>query len=215
MLRLQFGREISPAVHHRIRAVCQALQEAQLPGLIDVVPAYATIGIAIDPLRFPPNAEQQVLEIASAAVERELPPGRLVHIPVCYEMPFALDLREVAAHLRLNEAEVVYRHTSAEYLVYFLGFSPGFPYMGGMPQSLAVPRLPQPRREVPAGSVGIAGEQTGIYPQATAGGWRIIGRTPLALLKAQRNPANLLQMGDRVRFHAIDAAEFAGLQEVG
>jgi inhibitor of KinA len=213
MLRLELGQEISPAIHLRVRAVYEELRSFHLPGVVDVVPAYATIGIAIDPLQFPPGAEQRVLEIAAAAAERQLPPGRLVEIPVCYEPPYALDLPEVATHTKLTELELIQRHSSAEYLVYFLGFSPGFPYMGGLPRSLAVPRLPRPRRQVPAGSVGIAGEQTGIYPQATPGGWRIIGRTPLALFDASREPPALLHMGDRVRFVRIRAAEFTCLAE--
>jgi KipI family sensor histidine kinase inhibitor len=133
----------------------------------------------------------------------QLPAPRTVEVPVRYGGADAPDLVDVATIHGMTPAEVVRIHSSAQYLVYFLGFSPGFPYMGGLPPELATPRLATPRRLVPAGSVGIGGDHTGIYPVASPGGWRIIGRTPLEIFRADRDPPTLLQMGDYVRFIAI------------
>ena len=138
----------------------------------------------------------------------QVPESRRIEIPVCYDEELGPDLNDVARHSHLTVGEVVQRHSSTEYLVYFLGFSPGFPYMGNMPKELATPRMGTPRRLVPAGSVAIGGHQTGIYPVASPGGWRIIGRTPIKLFRPEEPEPTLLQMGDLVRFKAIDKNEF-------
>ncbi|MEI7024979.1 5-oxoprolinase subunit PxpB [Paenibacillus sp. y28] len=146
-----------------------------------------------------------------------LPPGgegadcRLVRLPVCYGGEYGPDLAFVALHTGLSEREVIRRHSEAEYKVYMIGFAPGFPYLGGLPPELSAPRRSQPRPEVPRGAVGIAGTQTGVYPQVTPGGWQIIGRTPLSLFQPDCDPPALLQAGDRIRFVPINPVEYAAL----
>ncbi|MGH9898241.1 MAG: 5-oxoprolinase subunit PxpB, partial [Pyrinomonadaceae bacterium] len=141
--------------------------------------------------------------------------SRVIEIPVCYRSEFAPDLDLVAKHNSLTVDEVISIHVAGEYLVYMLGFMPGFPYLGNMSEKIATPRLPVPRREVPAGSVGIGGLQTGIYPYQSPGGWNIIGRTPLRLFDLQRQPPNLLQIRDKVRFNSITVEEFDAYSKDG
>ena len=151
-----------------------------------------------------------------AAILKEEHPGdtilkRTVEIPVCYEDEFGPDLGRVLKHTGYDKEELIERHTSGRYLVYFLGFSAGFPYIGGMDESLATPRLKTPRKAVPAGSVGIAGQQTGMYPLPTPGGWNLIGRTPLPLFNRSNPKDTAIRMGDWIRFHTVGRAEFESL----
>jgi inhibitor of KinA len=152
--------------------------------------------------------ERAAAEAYAQAAALELPAPRTMEIPVRYGGADGPDLEEVAALNHLSAEEVIAIHSGAEYLVHFLGFSPGFPYLGGMPESIAAPRLETPRRSVPAGSVAIGGRQTGIYPTASPGGWRIIGRTPLRLFQPEADPPVLLQMGDHVRFVPVAGGGF-------
>ena len=135
--------------------------------------------------------------------------GRTVEIPVCYDPEFGPDLGLVAKQAKLTPEEVIKRHGKPEYLVYLVGFAPGFPYLGGLPKELHTPRHAKPRMVVPPGSVGIGGQQTGIYPLATPGGWNLIGRTPVRLFRPEENPPVLLRAGDQVKFRAISREEFA------
>ena len=181
------------------------------PWLRDVVPALG--GLA---LHFDPDFDGSVPEVAAELVERclkeGLPPeeelGRDLEVPVCYDREFAPDLEEVAKKTGLAPDEVVRRHAAGSYRVLMIGFAPGHAYMGGLDAKLAVPRRASPRPEVAAGSVAIANEQTVVYPYAIAGGWNIIGRTPLTIFDAKRESPSLFGAGDRVRFRAIDRAEF-------
>jgi inhibitor of KinA len=193
---VRFGDRISPEIHARVRAF---LRSFRAPGVRNLHPAYASVLISFDPSR---TAPEEIAEAArrAAAEESVAPPSRLVEIPVRYGGEFGPDLDDVARLNGLTPERVVQIHSSAEYLVYFLGFSPGFPYLGGLPASIATPRLAAPRKLVPAGSVAIGGSHTGIYPFASPGGWRIIGRTSLELFRADRQPPALLEMGDQVRF---------------
>jgi inhibitor of KinA len=138
-----------------------------------------------------------------------LPTARLVEIDVCYGGEFGPDLEEVARLRGLSVDEVVRIHSTGDYLVYMIGFSPGFPYLGGLDSRIATPRRAAPRTLVPAGSVGIGGDQTGVYPIASPGGWQLIGRTPQQIFVVSREPPTLIQAGDRVRFRSISADEFA------
>lgn len=194
-LLVRFGDEISPDTHRRVRDFVRAFRA---PWLRNLHPAYSTVLISFDPLR----ATHAEVEAAARAAAGSAPaaPSRLIEIPVRYGGEFGPDLNDVAEHNQLTQEEVIDLHTSADYLVYFLGFSPGFPYLGGMDPRIATPRLPSPRKLVPAGSIAIGGSQTGIYPVASPGGWRLIGRTDLELFRAGRQPPTLLEMGDRVRF---------------
>ncbi len=170
-------------------------------GILNVHPAFCTVLIDFDP-RLRTHTELRAwLEDRLSDIAHEPPPEpRTVEIPVSYGGEFGPDLEDVARHSSLTPAEVVRLHCSAEYFVYFVGFSTCFPYLGGLPAQLATPRLPAPRKLVPTGSVAIAGAQTGIYPIASPGGWRLIGRTPQPLFDSAAEPPALLRMGDRVRF---------------
>lgn len=194
-LLVRFGDEISPAIHRQVRDFVRAFRA---PWVTNLHPAYATVLISFDPRRTT-HAEMEAAAQAAAAATPETD-ARLVEIPVHYGGEDGPDLDDVARINNLTPEEVIAIHASVEYLVYFLGFSPGFPYLGGMREEIAAPRLAVPRKHVRAGSVAIGGRQTGIYPLASPGGWRIIGRTDLELFRADRRPAALLEMGDRVRF---------------
>jgi KipI family sensor histidine kinase inhibitor len=198
-LLLVFGDEISLAAHQDVLRLTSLLLSVR--GVSNVHPAYASILIDFDPLANGHFALQRAAEeLFAQAAAAPLPEPRIVEIPVVYGGEYGPDLEQVAALTGRTAEEVVTIHAGAEYVVYFLGFSPGFPYLGGMPESIAAPRLETPRRSVPAGSVAIGGRQTGVYPMASPGGWRIIGRTALRLFDPAEDPPVLLRMGDHVRF---------------
>lgn len=204
---------------NRVLAAKRALQMAQIPGAIEVTPAYTTVAVFYDPARAVDAGapaenvlgwfEQRVREALSTSKDiSSPPPTSVIEIPVCYEDEFALDLEEVARHAGIHPQEVVDLHSSAEYRVHCLGFTGGFTFLGGLPRKLATPRRDVPRKEIPAGSVAIGGTQTGIYPIKSPGGWNVIGRTPLKLFDPQNNPPTLLRPGDQVRFRAITREAF-------
>lgn len=183
----------------RIWAVAERAHEWN--DVIDVVPGMNNVTIVFDPLTADTPALGRQLEQAWAATARSTQtPGRLIDIPVHYGGDAGPDLGLVAAHTGLTPQQLVERHAAASYTVYFLGFQPGFAYLGGLDSVLHTPRRAEPRLRVPAGSVGIGGAQTGIYPAATPGGWNIIGRSDLALFDPAKTPASTLQPGDQVRF---------------
>jgi inhibitor of KinA len=187
------------------------LERAALPGVIELAPAYATVGVFFDPARTGPDALRTEIEDALRKMEPARSgagTGSTIEVPVCYENEFAPDLREVAWHAKLSVEEAVQRHANAIYRVSCVGFTPGFPYLSGLPAELATPRRDSPRKRIPPGSVGIGGTQTGIYPSVSPGGWNIIGRTPLRLFDVQREPPSLFHAGDRVRFRRISPEEF-------
>jgi len=218
-LLLRFGDGIDAVTNQRVHA-CTAALRAQAPDwLADLTPAYACIALHVDVARI---ASDDALGSACAWLEEWLvrtplvasdTHSRVVEIPVAYGGQFGPDLAAVATHALLPIEEAIARHTAANYTVAMLGFAPGFPYLLGLDASLAMPRIDTPRTRVAAGSVGIGGAQTGIYPQAGPGGWRLVGRTPLRLFDARRDPPSLLQAGHRVRFVAIDAATFDAMDE--
>lgn len=183
--------------------------------MVDLVPSYASLLVTLDLVAADPVATfsrvRRVVEEAAARSVDE-PEPRMVEIPVCYDPDVAPDLQEVARLHGMTAADASALHAAGDYRVHFLGFAPGFPYLGGLDPRLATPRLERPRTRVPAGSVAIGGAQTGIYPFAMPGGWRIIGRTPLPLFRAEHIPPCLLDLGDRVRFVAIDAARFGKIE---
>lgn len=182
----------------RIWGLAQRL--AKEPEVVEVIPGMNNITVMLaNPATMALDAIERLQRWWEESEALTLT-SRLVEIPVIYGGTHGPDLAVVARHTGLSECEVVERHAQADYITYFIGFQPGFPYLGGLPASLATPRRSEPRLEVPAGSVGIGGGQTGIYPLPTPGGWQIIGRTDLRLFDPQRQPATLLQPGDRVRF---------------
>jgi inhibitor of KinA len=200
-LLLVFDDRISLAAHWDVLRLTPLLWSVR--GVTNVHPAYASILIDFDPRKIRHrDIERVATELFAQAASAPLPEPRTVEIPVAYGGANGPDLDAVAELTGHTPDEVVAMHSGAEYLVYFLGFSPGFPYLGGLPESIAAPRLETPRRRVPAGSVAIGGQQTGVYPIASPGGWRIIGRTPLRLFDPGAYPPVLLRMGDHVRFVA-------------
>lgn len=208
-LQVTFGTKISPELHLLVKRLHLALLASWPAGVTNLHPAYASLTVDYNPLV---TGFEEVARAVRAQMESQgdIEPGefRRVEIPVCYGGAFGPDLEDVAAHCGLTPRQVIERHSAAEYLVYFLGFSPGFPYLGGLDPSLGTPRLATPRSHVAAGSIAIGGNQTGIYPLASPGGWRIIGRTAARLFNPERPPFALLSIGDRVRFRPIPGREF-------
>ncbi len=208
---VEFSRTLDLEVNALVQRLAAAVHARGEPWIRDVVPAFG--GLA---LHFDPGFEGSVLEVAVELVElcikEGLPAaeelGREVEVPVCYEREFAPDLDEVAKKTGLAPEEIARRHAAGEYRVLMIGFSPGHAYMGGLDAALAVPRRASPRAEVPAGSVAIANQQTVIYPYAISGGWSVIGRTPLVVFDAAREPPSLFGPGDRVKFRPIARSEF-------
>jgi inhibitor of KinA len=209
-LMVRWGGAITSEVHQRVTALARHLEAHSLSGITEAVPGYVTLTVFYDPLRLSYQEVHRYLEERLFA-EGDTPqePSRLIEIPVLYGGEDGPDLSAVAEHNGLSEEEVVRIHAGTEYRVFFIGFAPGFPYLGGMSPRIAVSRRANPRLSVPAGSVGIAGEQTGIYPLETPGGWQVIGRTPLALFRSDLDPPSLLRAGDRVRFRPISPDEVA------
>ncbi|MCC6426406.1 MAG: 5-oxoprolinase subunit PxpB [Phycisphaerales bacterium] len=218
-VRISLGDGDLLRTHQRIMRSLERIRSAGIEGLVDVTPAYRTLLVSFDSERMDPDRAipallEAVSESHGTAAEA---PARLVEIPACYGGEYGPDLPDLAAHAKLSIDEVIRWHSSTEFLVHFIGFVPGFAYMGGLPQEFAMPRLDQPRVRIPAGSIGIAGDQTGIYPHVTPGGWRLIARTPLKMFDAGRpsppSPPSpcLLSAGDRVRFVPITADRFAEL----
>ena len=208
-LTVEFGNEIDPALNDRVIAFADALRAQGWPGLCDIVPTYRSGTIHVDPLRL----DVATLSDRLFRFARTAPTGRSSshtrhRIPVLYGGEWGPDLKELADFAQLSVADVISLHASVDYRVYMLGFSPGFPYLGTVPEPLAMPRLATPRTLVPAGSVGIAGNQTGIYPTATPGGWRLIGRTPVTVYRPADSKPFLLNPGDLVRFEPIGPEEF-------
>ncbi len=210
VLVVQFGDEINPEINRKVHNMVLALEASDVPGVVDLVPTYRSLMVQYDPTR----TSLEDLQTAIAALEEKLDEGELdhlkvVHIPVLYGSEHGPDLDDVANIAGLSADEVIAIHSGTDYLIYMMGFTPGFPYLGGLDERIATPRLATPRDEIVAGSVGIAESQTGVYPIASPGGWRIVGRTPLKLFDPQRDPPSLLKAGDYIRFDPVaDVDEF-------
>ncbi len=216
---IALGEGIDEQVLARVRALTAALEQDRLPGVVDVVPAYATVTVFYDPAEVAATGERPFERISRLVTERAgrieadakkkfSSPGRTVEIPVVYGGEFGPDLEAVARHCGMETGEVIKRHQAGDYLVHAIGFVPGFCYLGGLAPALHVPRHATPRPSVAAGSVGIGGAQTGVYPLVTPGGWNLIGRTPLALFRPNDPEPARLRVGDRVKFRAISREEF-------
>jgi inhibitor of KinA len=212
-LLVYFGHEIALQAHEQVRRLLRLLELEPIAGIRNLHPAYCSVLVKFDALKLQHNELEAILkEYLDRLEEVSLPEPCQVEIPVCYGGEYGPDLSEVAAMHGMTPAQAVELHTSTSYLVYFLGFVPGFAYLGELPEALVTPRLATPRRRVPAGSVGIAGSQTGVYPFATPGGWRLLGRTPMAMFRTDREGFSLLSIGDRVRFTPISVERFAALE---
>ena len=213
-LLIYFDQQITPDAHQRVRKVLRLLGQKPIRGVRNLSPAYASILVTFDALQLNHADLEEILRGYAQRLDAlRIPKGRELKIPTCYGGEFGPDLSEVASLHGLTPAQAIELHASVTYTVYFLGFVPGFAYLGELPEALATPRLNTPRGSTPPGSVGIAGNQTGVYPFATPGGWRLIGRTPIAMFRPDRKAMSFLSIGDRVRFIPISAARFAALEK--
>lgn len=198
---VEVGDAIHPDINRVIRGLMLMLQAHPIPGMREAIPTYRSVLVLYDPTHvLLHEIVEHLQEVETHLAIAAIPEPRVIEIPVMYGGEYGLDLEFVANHARLSPEAVIALHSEREYLVYMLGFTPGFCYLGGMDERLETPRLTEPRVTIPAGSVGIAGKQTGVYPIDSPGGWRLIGRTPLHLFDPHRNPPVLIQAGDRVRF---------------
>lgn len=206
---MELGDEISVEINTRVRALEFLIEQKGVPGVVETVPTFRSLLVYYDPRVTRYEALCQAIAELSVQAERaQLPPARAVELPCCYDRGLGLDLEAAAVRLGLAVDELVGLHAGAAYLVYFLGFTPGLPYMTGMPERIQLPRLESPRVRVPAGSVGIGGIQCCIYPVESPGGYWILGRTPLRLYDPDGPEPILLRPGDQVTFRPIDRAEF-------
>ena len=212
-LLIYFDQRISLTSHQKVAKLLRLLELQPLSGIVNLHPAYCSVLVKFDALKLRHDeVETRLRPYLDRLGEVSLPEPRRREIPVCYGGTFGPDLAEVSDTHSLSVQQAVDLHVSATYIVYFLGFVPGFAYLGGLPEALVTPRLPVPRRSVPPGSVGIAGHQSGIYPFATPGGWRLIGRTPLAMFRRDGADVNFLAIGDQVHFTPISPEQFAAVQ---
>lgn len=214
-LFVEFSTTINEQAHYEIQQAIMKLEQQPFPGFIELVPSYTNFCVYYDPFIVRKSLQFQSFKTSAEKVQNYIEnllkhqgnlsseTGRLIDIPIVYGGEYGPDLNNVAHVNGLTPEQVIELHTSQHYLVYMLGFAPGFPFLGGMDKRIATPRHATPRPRIAAGSVGIAGEQTGIYPLVTPGGWQIIGRTMMPLFLPDKNPPTLLSAGDRVRFVAI------------
>ena len=212
-LLIYFGEQITLEASENVRRLVHQLEQEPIAGVRNQHPAYCSLLVKFEALKWRhEELERQLRKYIGRLNKVKLPESRLAEIPVCYGGEFGPDLDEVAALHGITPERVIELHTSTTYLVYFLGFVPGFAYLGELPGELVTPRLLSPRRKVPAGSVGIAGSQTGVYPFEPPGGWSLLGRSPLAMFRTDRDGLSLLAIGDRVRFVPVSQERFAELQ---
>ena len=211
-LLIYFGEKITLKANEQVRKLFCLLEAEPVAGIRNLHPAYCSLLVKFDALKWRHEKLEKELRKYLGRLDRvKLPEPRDVGIPVCYGGEFGHDLDDVAALHKITPEEVIRLHSSGTYRVYFLGFAPGFAYLGELPEELVTPRLATPRKKVPVGSVGIAGNQTGVYPFETPGGWRLLGRTPLAMFRTDRDGLSLVSIGHRVRFVAISRERFAEL----
>lgn len=206
---VEFGNAISEAINHDIRAYKIALEKAGIPGIVETVPTYRSLMVHYNPgIIRSRELRERLKTLLGEMGDVKIPPSPVLEIPVLYGGEMGPDLAFVAEHAGLSQEEVIKIHSSTEYLIYMLGFTPGFTYLGGMSDSIATPRLQQPRVKIPAGSVGIAGSQTGIYPIDSPGGWQLIGRTPLKMYDPERETPILPEAGQYIQFFPVDQEEY-------
>jgi KipI family sensor histidine kinase inhibitor len=212
-LLVYFGEKITLDAHQHVVRLLRLLELEPVAGIRNLHPAYCSLLVKFDALKLRHVELEAILRSYLDRLEDvRLPEPRQLEVPVCYGGEYGPDLNDVSAMHGMTPAQAIELHASATYLVYFLGFVPGFAYLGEVPEALATPRLATPRRRVPRGSVAIAGSQTGVYPFATPGGWRLLGRTPFSMFRPDRNAMSLLSIGDRVRFTPISRERFAVLE---
>lgn len=213
-LIIEVGNEISENINKKIRDLVYCINKAKIKGIVELIPTYSTILISYDPIKISFNGlVEKLKEVEKNMKEIKLPEALVIHIPTLYGGEYGKDIQYVSKHNNITTKEVIKIHSEAKYLVYMLGFTPGFPYLGGMSEKISTPRLKTPREKIPAGSVGIAGSQTGIYPIDSPGGWRLIGRTPIKLFNLDREKEVLLKAGDYLKFYPIDEEEYKEIEK--
>nr|MBC7612517.1 5-oxoprolinase subunit PxpB [Pseudopedobacter sp.] len=221
---IEFGDEISEETLEIVTKFNRYIKENPFLGLLNTIPAYTTLTLYFNPVVLMNEAGlkgQTCLDKISAYIKgtnfetkiNKKKHHEIVQIPVCYDVKFGLDLEELTLFYQLKKEEIIEIHSNSVYTVFMIGFVPGFPYLGGLSDKLIAPRKQNPRKVIPAGSVGIAGHQTGIYPLETPGGWQIIGRTPIKLFDANRTRPSLLKAGDQIKFEPISLSEFERLEK--
>lgn len=211
---VEFGNEISPEINRKIRAFKIAVEKEGIEGIVETVPTYRSLLVVYKPevIRFKELTEK--FEVIMGAMDTiQIPPPTVIEIPVLYGGEMGPDIENVASHNGKTVEEVIKIHTSEEYLIYMLGFIAGFPYLGGMSKEIATPRLKSPRVKIEGGSVGIAREQTGVYPVASPGGWQLIGRTPLKLYDSEREKPVLLEAGQYIKFRSVTEDEYKKIEK--
>ena len=213
-LLIQFGQEISPEINAQITAFVHLMREQHLEGVTDVIPAFTSLLINYDPRVIDYRKLKRRLEkLLKLEVSKKASSSRIFEIPVCYGGEYGPDLENIAKHANLTTQEVIAIHSSSDYLIYMLGFLPGFSYLGGLDARIHTPRLANPRIRIPAGSVGIGGSQTGIYPMDSPGGWQLMGMTPVKTYDPERETPILVEAGDYIRFVPVDEDEYLRIKE--
>ena len=214
-LLIQFGNEISPEINQRIKATVQLMREQHIEGVLDVIPAFCSLLINYDP-RVISYSEitKRMRKLLKVEMKAEDEKKKVFEIPVCYGGKYGPDLAYIAEHAGMTEEEVIALHSSKDYLIYMLGFLPGFCYLGGLDERLHTPRLATPRIKIDAGSVGIGGSQTGIYPMDSPGGWQLMGMTPVKTYDPEREVPILVEAGDYIRFVPVDEEEYLRIKEL-
>jgi KipI family sensor histidine kinase inhibitor len=213
---VEYGDAISPEINIKVRAMAMAIAEEKPDGIVEVIPTYRSLLIFYDPLVTDLPTLEDVLQFMEKRLDQlEIPPPRTIEIPVSYGGDFGPDIEFVAQAHDMTVEEVIRIHSGAVYQIYMIGFTPGFPFLGGLPEELHTPRLESPRSLVPAGSVGIANNQTGMYPVASPGGWRLIGRTPFKLFDPSKENPFLYSAGDMIKYVPISEEEYHRIQSEG
>ena len=212
-LVVEFGDEIEEQVNSKIRSLTVAIEKESIIGINETIPTYRSLMIIYDPMLMElDELIDTIKSIISRMHELKLTEAKVIEIPTLYGGEYGPDIEFVAEHNKISIDEVIKIHTDMEYLIYMIGFTPGFPYLGGMSDKIEAPRLQNPRTKIPVGSVGIAGKQTGIYPVESPGGWQLIGRTPVKLYDPYRKEPVLLNAGDYIKFVQIDEDEYKNIE---
>ncbi len=211
---MEFGDIISPRIHEMVRTMILAMNQNPIDGVVEYMPTYRAIAIYYNPLITSfESLKDSLLELSANLQEIEPVSPKLIELPVCYGGEFGPDLDFVATSHGLSQEEVIRLHSEPEYLVYMIGFTPGYPFLGGLPEVLHTPRLDTPRKKVPAGSVGIANGQTGIYPIESPGGWQLIGQVPVKLFDPEKNDPFLFSAGNIIKFKSVDKQEYMTIRQ--
>lgn len=214
-LLIEFGKDINPETNRKITALVQLMREQHIEGIVDVIPAFCSLLINYDPRVLSYEELKERMEhLLKMEAKIEATRKRIFEIPVCYGGEYGPDIENIAEHAGLSVEEVIKIHSSKDYLIYMLGFLPGFTYLGGLDERIHTPRLASPRLKIRAGSVGIGGSQTGIYPLDSPGGWQLMGMTPVRTYDPERQTPILVEAGDYIRFIPIDEEEFLRIQEL-